>query len=566
MEKCTKAGYNEFIVKEKCLNGQNYFLNGRIQNMRMTNKVTAMALASMMALSLAGCGGSSSTTATTAAATEAAKETTAAATEAAKEAATTAAAAAATTDVADKKVGISIYKFDDNFMTLYRTELVRYLTEDLGFKAENVVVQDGKGDQAEQTNQIQNFITQKYDVLILNLVQASSAPEITDMCKEAGIPVVYINREPDAAEEERWESEGLNATYVGCDARQSGTYQGEEILETANKGDINGDGKVSYIMIQGDPENVDAQYRTEFSVKALTDAGMEVELKQAITEDEVIAQCQDAEIFIVQYAKITEKVMDNCPKLKYVVRYGVGVDTIDVPAATKHGIQIGNVPDYGMNEVADHAISLALAMVRKIVKMNAFTKAEKWDYTNSIPVHRFNQMTVGVIGLGRIGRNFAKKMNALGFKVIGTDPYFKPTPETDEYVTPVTMEEVIEKSDVISLHCPADGNIDLFNKETFKKMKNNAVLINVARGGIINEEDLDQALTDGEIAGAALDCMLGEPVSKDSPLFKHENVIVTPHMAWYSEEAAQELKRKVAEESVRFANGEEIHYPINHLS
>ena len=245
--------------------------------MRMTKKVTAMALASMMALSLAGCGGSSSTTATTAAATEAAKETTAAATEAAKEAATTAAAAAATTDVADKKVGISIYKFDDNFMTLYRTELVRYLTEDLGFKAENVVVQDGKGDQAEQTNQIQNFITQKYDVLILNLVQASSAPEITDMCKEAGIPVVYINREPDAAEEERWESEGLNATYVGCDARQSGTYQGEEILETANKGDINGDGKVSYIMIQGDPENVDAQYRTEFSVKALKDAGIEVD-------------------------------------------------------------------------------------------------------------------------------------------------------------------------------------------------------------------------------------------------------------------------------------------------
>mgnify|MGYP002593271952 CR=1 FL=1 len=275
MEKCTKAGYNEFIVKEKCLNGQNYFLNGRIQNMRMTKKVTAMALASMMALSLAGCG-SSSTTATTAAATEAAKETTAAATEAAKEAATTAAAAAATTDVADKKVGISIYKFDDNFMTLYRTELVRYLTEDLGFKAENVVVQDGKGDQAEQTNQIQNFITQKYDVLILNLVQASSAPEITDMCKEAGIPVVYINREPDAEREQAWVDDGIKATYVGADARQSGTYQGEEIAELENKGDADGDGVVRYIMVQGDPENVDAQYRTEFSVKALEDAGLEV--------------------------------------------------------------------------------------------------------------------------------------------------------------------------------------------------------------------------------------------------------------------------------------------------
>ena len=280
--------------------------------MRMTKKVTAMALASMMALSLAGCGGSSSTTATTAAATEAAKETTAAATEAAKEAATTAAAAAATTDVADKKVGISIYKFDDNFMTLYRTELVRYLTEDLGFKAENVVVQDGKGDQAEQTNQIQNFITQKYDVLILNLVQASSAPEITDMCKEAGIPVVYINREPDATEEERWESEGLNATYVGCDARQSGTYQGEEILETANKGDINSDGKVSYIMIQGDPENVDAQYRTEFSVKALTDAGVEVEelLKQRGDWDQAKAQ-QIAQDALNQYGDKIEVIFCN---------------------------------------------------------------------------------------------------------------------------------------------------------------------------------------------------------------------------------------------------------------
>ena len=274
--------------------------------------LSAALCTAMVAGSLAGCGLKSPDTATTAAATEAAKETTAAATEAAKEAATTAAAAAATTDVADKKVGISIYKFDDNFMTLYRTELVRYLTEDLGFKAENVVVQDGKGDQAEQTNQIQNFITQKYDVLILNLVQASSAPEITDMCKEAGIPVVYINREPDAAEEERWESEGLNATYVGCDARQSGTYQGEEILETANKGDINGDGKVSYIMIQGDPENVDAQYRTEFSVKALTDAGMEVEelLKQRGDWDQARAQ-QIAQDALNQYGDKIEVIFCN---------------------------------------------------------------------------------------------------------------------------------------------------------------------------------------------------------------------------------------------------------------
>ncbi|RHP49042.1 MULTISPECIES: galactose ABC transporter substrate-binding protein [unclassified Clostridium] len=240
--------------------------------MRLTKKVTAMAMASCMILSMTACGGSKPAE-TTAAATEAAT------TEAAKEAETTAEAVkeAAGGDYADKKVGISIYKFDDNFMTLYRTELERYLTEDLGFKKENITVQDGKGDQAEQTNQIQNFIASGVDVMILNLVQSSSAPQVTDMCKDAGIPVVYINREPDSAEEERWASDGINATYVGADARQSGTYQGEEILETANKGDINGDGKVSYIMVQGDPENVDAQYRTEYSIKALTDAGVEVE-------------------------------------------------------------------------------------------------------------------------------------------------------------------------------------------------------------------------------------------------------------------------------------------------
>lgn len=313
------------------------------------------------------------------------------------------------------------------------------------------------------------------------------------------------------------------------------------------------------IITDCDHDNIDIEK------KVFADAGMSVELRQAVTEDEVIAQCQDAEIFIVQYAKITEKVMDNCPCLKYVVRYGVGVDTIDIPAATRHGIQVGNVPDYGMNEVADHAIALAMSMIRKTIEMNAFTKNQKWDYTRAIPIHRFSEMTVGVIGLGRIGRNFAQKMHALGFKVIGTDPYFKATPETDAYVKPVSMEDVITQSDVISLHCPADGNMNLFCAETFKKMKNTAILINVARGGIINEEDLDQALTDGEIGGAALDCMLGEPVSKDSPLFRHENLVVTPHMAWYSQEAAQELKRKVAEESVRFARGEAIHYPINKL-
>ena len=167
------------------------------------------------------------------------------------------------------KVGVSIYKFDDAFMTLYREEIDRY------FKSLNndsvtyeVSIQDGKGDQAEQTNQITNFIAQGYDVLILNLVQATSARTVMDQCAAAGIPTVFINREPSEEDMNVFSSGDFAGkyTYVGADARQSGRFQGELIADLPNKGDINGDGKLQYVMIEGDPENVDAQYRTVFSI------------------------------------------------------------------------------------------------------------------------------------------------------------------------------------------------------------------------------------------------------------------------------------------------------------
>ena len=179
-------------------------------------------------------------------------------------------------ELADKKVGVCIYQFADNFMTLFRTELENYLVEK-GFSKDNIVIQDGANDQATQSNQIDAFIADGVDVLIINPVNSSSAATITDKVVDAGIPLVYINREPDASEEQRWADNDWDVTYVGCDARQSGTMQGELIadlgLETIDK---NENGKVDYIMIEGDPENVDAQYRTEFSVKALEDAGLEV--------------------------------------------------------------------------------------------------------------------------------------------------------------------------------------------------------------------------------------------------------------------------------------------------
>lgn len=229
-------------------------------------KLVSLVLAAAMVLSLAACGDSGKTVGGETAKSEAAT---------AAEGAATATTASGSGDVIE--VGVCIYKFDDNFMTLYRQELQRYMEVDLSARdgvTYKVSVQDGKNDQAEQTNQIQNFITAGADVLIINLVQSSAAQNVLDMCKAADIPVVFINREPEASVLASWEK----ACYVGADARQSGTYQGELILSTENKGDINGDGVIKYIMVQGDPENVDAQYRTEFSIKALEDGGMKTEL------------------------------------------------------------------------------------------------------------------------------------------------------------------------------------------------------------------------------------------------------------------------------------------------
>ena len=183
-------------------------------------------------------------------------------------------------DVKTYKVGVAIYQYNDNFMTLYRQEIENYFkTLETDTVKYEITMVDGKNDMAEQTNQIETFITQKMDVIICNLVQTSSAEVIIDKVVAADIPLILINREPLGETDESYPGIVNNAKvcYVGADARQSGTYQGEIVLALDNKGDINGDGVVKYVMVVGDPENPDAQYRTEFSVKALTDAGVAVE-------------------------------------------------------------------------------------------------------------------------------------------------------------------------------------------------------------------------------------------------------------------------------------------------
>jgi len=245
--------------------------------MKMFKKVIAIMTASIIAASmLVGCGGSTGAASSEPAAEEAAEETVEEEAEAPAEEAGDAAAEAAGGDLASKKVGVCIYQFSDNFMTLFRGELERYLIEQ-GFAKENITIVDGANDQATQSGQIDNFIADGVDVLIINLVNSSSAATVTDKVVAANIPLVYINREPAADEQQRWADNNWNVCYVGCDARQSGTYQGEIIADLGlDAVDFNKNGKIDYIMIKGDPENVDAQYRTEFSIKALEDAGFAV--------------------------------------------------------------------------------------------------------------------------------------------------------------------------------------------------------------------------------------------------------------------------------------------------
>ena len=231
-------------------------------------KIIALVLALMIIMSMTACGAKpAETTPAAPAATEAA----AAATEAAAEPAG---------DVKTYKVGVAIYQYNDNFMTLYRQEIENYFkTLETDTVKYEVTMVDGKNDMGEQTNQIDTFITQKMDVIICNLVQTSSAEVIIDKVVAAGIPLVLINREPlgdNGDESYPGIIDNPTVCYVGADARQSGTYQGEIVLALPDKGDINGDGVVSYVMVVGDPENPDAQYRTEYSIKALTDAGVQV--------------------------------------------------------------------------------------------------------------------------------------------------------------------------------------------------------------------------------------------------------------------------------------------------
>jgi D-3-phosphoglycerate dehydrogenase / 2-oxoglutarate reductase len=269
----------------------------------------------------------------------------------------------------------------------------------------------------------------------------------------------------------------------------------------------------------------------------------------ARTEEDFLARCQDADGLLVQYGEVTRRVIAGLPRLRLLVRYGVGVDGIDLEAATDHRIPVVNVPDYGTDEVANHAIGLLLALARRIARLDRQTRAGRWSVFEVQPLHRLLGQTVGIVGCGRIGSRVARKLLGFDVRLLAHDPYVTDLPPG---VTAVPFDRLLAESDHVTLHCPLTTDTHhLIDAAALARMKPTAALINTARGGLVDTGALAEALASGRLGAAGLDVTEPEPLDPASPLFRMENVIVTPHAAWYSEEGRSDLKRRVAEEAVR---------------
>jgi D-3-phosphoglycerate dehydrogenase len=283
-------------------------------------------------------------------------------------------------------------------------------------------------------------------------------------------------------------------------------------------------------------------------------AGVQYRLHQAKTEDDVITAARDADAVILQYAPITGRVLDGLPRCRVAVRYGVGVDTVDLAAATERGVIVSNVPDYCIEEVSDHAIAMLLSLWRGVTAYDHAIRRGSWSTTERPPMPRLAGKIFGVVGVGRIGAQAARKAMGLGMRVVGYDPYLSGLPAG---IPKVTLDELLQQADAVSLHLPlTTESRHLINEATLRKMKPTALLVNTARGGILETAALIRALQEGWIAGAALDVLEEEPVPRDSPLLSLPNVILNPHASWYSDQSVPELKRKTAETAIAVLRGQ----------
>lgn len=276
------------------------------------------------------------------------------------------------------------------------------------------------------------------------------------------------------------------------------------------------------------------------------------------TEDTFIEFARNADALINQRRKITRHIIESLPRLKVIARYAVGLDSIDIPAATERGICVANVPDFCTGEVADHTMGLLLACSRWLPRLHRMVEQGTWhDRVTQLPLQRLQGQTLGLIGFGRIAQAVAVRAKAFGLHVIAFDPYVPAEVCLAKDVVPVNLDTVLAEADFLSIHVPlTPATNHLIGQAELRRMKPTAFLINTARGQVVDSQALLLALESGWIAGAGLDAVEGEPVRPDNPLLKQPNVIVTPHIAFHTVQSLQEVLRKAAEEVARVLQGQ----------
>ena len=282
--------------------------------------------------------------------------------------------------------------------------------------------------------------------------------------------------------------------------------------------------------------------------KVLEPIGIQLVIAPNGNEETLIALARDVDGILTCFAKVTDKVLENADNLKVIARYGVGVDNIAVNKATELGIAVTYVPDYCVDEVADHVFAFLFAWNRQIITFDYKTKTEGWGSVElNLPMNRLRRSTMGIIGFGRIGRNVAEKANAFGMRVLVADPFVTSDSIDKNNIEIVSLKDLLKKSDFITLHSPLNSQTEgMISFKEFEIMKKNCFIINCARGPLIDEAALIYALESCQIAGAGLDVMESTHPKNDNKLFKMNNVIVSPHVAFYSPESTVELQSRAA--------------------
>ena len=312
--------------------------------------------------------------------------------------------------------------------------------------------------------------------------------------------------------------------------------------------------------------HADARPGSRLSEERLGMGDLDYELvaTEASSEDALIANVRDADVVLVAGAQITRRVLENLPRCRSVVRYGIGLDSVDLEAATDHSIVVAHVLDFCTEEVSNHAIALLLALARKLPTLHQDAVAGRWRREHAWRLAPVHGQTLGIVGFGNIGRAVGRKALAFGLRVLAHDPYCDPKAAGETGVKLTSLDELLAEADYVSLHTPLTAETrHLIGAAELKAMKPTAVLINTARGPVVDEPALVEALASGEIAAAGLDVFEEEPLPADSPLGRLENVVLTPHVGSVSPEAMRQLRQEVGRAAADVLRGRWPKYVAN---